>query len=1023
MKRKPISAPEGAQEDSSPLVGPSKSRCAGLFADPGGAIPNGGPRETFDVDDGDDPIYVYGSEAQGSAGGGRGNCFRDGRTKIDFVLVWEEKVRPAKKHRRRSRQLHREGGGAAGLGGGWEQPPGRQERWRRKFVQNLQNAGLLMEKEELLSERRSVHCLKLSAPWEVLLYYAEELCLRAPLQAHPNPDRNSSDELLRKLCIPNLMAQQVPNKPVDVYTCAFRKSKLDKFLGSDCHDSYFSHTQRHRMVYEILARTAYGKRKHAEVGIERLLNEGVYSAAFPLHEGPFELPEYEVASEELNPRQVLYRFWAQWRCWYKYQPLDHIREYFGEKVAIYFAWLGFYTAWLLPAAAVGTFVFLAGLLAMGTNTPAQEICGSGGQFLMCPLCDTCDNWNVSEICPMAKVGFLFDHPGTVFFSIFMSFWAVTFLEYWKRRSATLAHHWDCLDFQEEQASGGGRGAGPHRPLPQPQVMRGSRGLAVERPRPEFAARAPCMEQNPVTGVKEPHFPERDRLSRILTGSMAIILMLCVVMIFLVSVIMYRGIVSTMMYHTGNTVLMTQAGNIANISSSMVNLVLILLMSQVYTSLAEKLTRWEMHRTQTQHEDAFTFKVFLFQFVNFYSSPFYVAFFKGRFVGYPGQYGKLLGMRNEDCGPGGCLIELAQQLFIIMVGKQVVSNVQEFLIPKLKAWQQKRRLARVRGAQLCQEPRRWEEDYELVPCEGLFEEYLEMVLQFGFITIFVAAFPLAPLFALLNNWVEIRLDAQKFVCEYRRPVAERAQDIGVWFFLLDVLAQVSVVVNAFLIAFTSDFLPRLLYQYEHDSQLHGYVNFTLAYSPPSYVDSNHTMCRYKAFRDPHGNHTLFYWKLLAIRLGFIIAFEHVVFFCLRLIDWLVPDVPESLEVKIKRERYLAKQALADNQDVLLTVSRDSSPSPGQCAESTLCVHACSLCVVSVWLPQGAITKPSICQPQKGILAESIIVASPKGSALRLGWEHHQGDPGRWRRLNPGQGDQPALCARILQKGDPAGERAE
>ena len=51
-------------------------------------------------------------------------------------------------------------------------------------------------------------------------------------------------------------------------------------------------------------------------------------------------------------------------------------------------------------------------------------------------------------------------------------------------------------------------------------------------------------------------------------------------------------------------------------------------------------------------------------------------------------------------------------------------------------------------------------------EGLFQEYLEMVLQFGFITIFVAAFPLAPLFALLNNWVEIRLDAQKFVRDTR-----------------------------------------------------------------------------------------------------------------------------------------------------------------------------------------------------------------------------------------------------------------
>lgn len=290
-------------------------------------------------------------------------------------------------------------------------------------------------------------------------------------------------------------------------------------------------------VYEILARAPYGKRKRAEVGVARLLNEGAFTAAFPLHEvsngpthfslylsfslplsplpssslslrhtlsfffpswpepsrypppsdqlltsvflsvfqGPFELPGHETPPDHLNQRQVLYHYWARWSKWYKYQPLDHIREYFGEKIALYFAWLGeqafffvflilffykvynmniqniqhikvkqtthiimsqtsaayktfnrsryfsklllpwlfllrlsvvhycsgcwlpgetksplvkgfghcsvtypctlctsagFYTAWLLPAALVGTFVFVSGIMTMGSNTPA-----------------------------------------------------------------------------------------------------------------------------------------------------------------------------------------------------------------------------------------------------------------------------------------------------------------------------------------------------------------------------------------------------------------------------------------------------------------------------------------------------------------------------------------------------------------------------------------------------------------------------------------------------------------------------
>ncbi len=45
--------------------------------------------------------------------------------------------------------------------------------------------------------------------------------------------------------------------------------------------------------------------------------------------------------------------------------------------------------------------------------------------------------------------------------------------------------------------------------------------------------------------------------------------------------------------------------------------------------------------------------------------------------------------------------------------------------KVKAWRQKKTLAKVLGDKASREPRRWEEDYQLVECEGLFEEYLEM----------------------------------------------------------------------------------------------------------------------------------------------------------------------------------------------------------------------------------------------------------------------------------------------------------
>jgi anoctamin-4 len=65
--------------------------------------------------------------------------------------------------------------------------------------------------------------------------------------------------------------------------------------------------------------------------------------------------------------QLLYTEWARPSKWYKKQPLWLIKKYFGEKIGLYFAWLGFYTNMLIPASAVGLLCFFYGLLSMNSS--------------------------------------------------------------------------------------------------------------------------------------------------------------------------------------------------------------------------------------------------------------------------------------------------------------------------------------------------------------------------------------------------------------------------------------------------------------------------------------------------------------------------------------------------------------------------------------------------------------------------------------------------------------------------------
>ncbi|XP_059200572.1 anoctamin-8-like isoform X1 [Centropristis striata] len=126
--------------------------------------------------------------------------------------------------------------------------------------------------------------------------------------------------------------------------------------------------------------------------IPELQARGVIHQMFPLHE-----------QRILNQ---LMTSWVQAVC--ERQPLDDICDYFGVKIGMYFAWLGFYTNSMLYPAVIG---FLLWILAEADQT-SQDIC-------------------------------------CVVFALFNVVWATLFLERWKRREAELAYRWGTLDTPAE----------------------------------------------------------------------------------------------------------------------------------------------------------------------------------------------------------------------------------------------------------------------------------------------------------------------------------------------------------------------------------------------------------------------------------------------------------------------------------------------------------------------------------------------------------------------------------------------
>lgn len=874
-----------------------------------------------------------------------GLYFRDGKRKVDYILVYHHKRASGSRTLARrglqndmvlgTRSVRQDqplpGKGSPVDAGSPEVPMDYHEddkRFRREeYEGNLLEAGLELENDED-TKIHGVGFVKIHAPWHVLCREAEFLKLKMPTKKvyHISETRGllkTINSVLQKITDP-IQPKVAEHRPQTTKRLSypFSREKQHLFDLTD-RDSFFDSKTRSTIVYEILKRTTCTKAKYSmgqgegrrkdsallskrrkcgKYGITSLLANGVYSAAYPLHDG-----DYEGDNVEFNDRKLLYEEWASYGVFYKYQPIDLVRKYFGEKVGLYFAWLGAYTQMLIPASIVGVIVFLYGCATVDENIPSMEMCDQRHNITMCPLCDkTCSYWKMSSACATARASHLFDNPATVFFSVFMALWAATFMEHWKRKQMRLNYRWDLTGFEEEEEA------------------------VKDHPRAEYEARVLEKSLRKESRNKETDKVKltwRDRFPAYFTNLVSIIFMIAVTFAIVLGVIIYRISTAAALAMNSSPSVRSNIRVTVTATAVIINLVVIILLDEVYGCIARWLTKIEVPKTEKSFEERLTFKAFLLKFVNSYTPIFYVAFFKGRFVGRPGDYVYIFrSFRMEECAPGGCLMELCIQLSIIMLGKQLIqNNLFEIGIPKMKKFIRYLKLRRQSPSdreEYVKRKQRYEVDFNLEPFAGLTPEYMEMIIQFGFVTLFVASFPLAPLFALLNNIIEIRLDAKKFVTELRRPVAIRAKDIGIWYNILRGVGKLAVIINAFVISFTSDFIPRLvyLYMYSQNGTMHGFVNHTLSSfnvsdfqngtAPNDPLDLGYEVqiCRYKDYREPPWSEHKYdiskdFWAVLAARLAFVIVFQNLVMFMSDFVDWVIPDIPKDISQQIHKEKVL------------------------------------------------------------------------------------------------------------------------
>ena len=372
-------------------------------------------------------------------------------------------------------------------------------------------------------------------------------------------------------------------------------------------------------------------------------------------------------------------------------------------------------------------------------------------------------------------------PGTIVtpcYAIIIALWSTFFLEFWKRKESFNAMRWGTTGYE-----------------------------LVEPPRPQFHG---VVVPSAIDGHRELYFSKSERFCRICTSSL-ITFTFIILVVLIVALIFYSRIQMRQQHY-----FVIYGFPMANLVTNIIYFLSIQALNFLYSHIATCLNEYENYRTHTEYEDALISKVFLFQFINSYAACFYIAFIKPILSSI------------DPCMNDDCMSELKFTLAIIFVLQLLLGILLQSFIPLVSKYLNERDNFNGVPESALQRVTETERDFMLEVYPGNIFTFSDMVIQFGYATMFISAFPLSTVLSLINNYIMlrysmycpylilqrlsylyiyIRFGGWKLIYIHQRPLPKSAEDIGRWQSILETMGVFSVIVNAGLSTFTVDALEQ------------------------------------------------------------------------------------------------------------------------------------------------------------------------------------------------------------------------